>query len=138
MRTAPEPSNPVCPCAHANPPTCVNLEFAIRSWSAWSPGLNTPAQWAAWAAQPWLPVGEAQPELKQMPAMSRRRLNPLGRSAVQVMYDTRAVAAAMPAAAAAMPPSTLTALADAPVVLASRYGDATRSLALLADAGEDA
>jgi hypothetical protein len=55
-----------------------------------------------------------------MAAMSRRRLSPLGRSAVQVMYDTRAQLDAAAQAAA-------------PVVLASRYGDATRSLALLAD-----
>ena len=116
----PEPSSLACIAARVNRPTCVNLEFAIRSWSAWSPGLSTPAQWAAWAAQPWLPEGEAQPELKQMPAMSRRRLNPLGRSAVQVMYDTRAQTDAA-------------VQANAPVVLASRYGDASRSLALLAE-----
>jgi hypothetical protein len=93
----------------------VNLEFSISAWAAFAPGLATPAQWLAWAAQPSLPVGEAQPELAEMPAMMRRRLNALGRSAAQVAYSAHDARLGLP------------------VVLGSRYGDASRSLDLLAD-----
>ena len=93
----------------------MNLEFSINAWAAYAPGLSTPAQWQAWAAQPSLPVGDGQPELTEMPAMMRRRLGPLGRTAAQVAYAVHDGRLGLP------------------VVLGSRYGDAARSLDLLAD-----
>ncbi|HSV34479.1 MAG TPA: beta-ketoacyl synthase chain length factor [Ramlibacter sp.] len=90
----------------------MEIEFAIKGWAAWAPGLATPSHWLQWASAPRLPVGDEQPAVAQMPAMLRRRLGPLGRMAAQVAYDCQGDE-------------------GAPVVLASRYGDATRSLALL-------
>lgn len=92
----------------------MEIEFAIKAWSAFAPGLATPSLWLQWAAEPFLPVGDEQPAVAQMPPMLRRRLGPLGRMAAQVAYDCQ-------------PDSGI------PVVFASRYGDASRSLALLGD-----
>lgn len=93
----------------------VNLEFAIPSWAACGPGLSTPADWRAWAAAPCVPAGEPRPDLSQVPAMVRRRLNALGRTALQPAFDVHTPAP------------------DVPVVFASRYGDASRALDLLAE-----
>jgi hypothetical protein len=93
----------------------VNLEFSIPSWAACGPGLATADQWRAWSADPAVPAGEPQPALAQVPPMVRRRLNTLGRTALQVAFDLHTPAP------------------DVPVVFASRYGDASRSLALLAE-----
>jgi len=90
----------------------MNIEFAISAWAAWAPGLSTPTQWLRWASQPGLPVGDEQPALGQVPTLLRRRLGPLGRMAAQAAYDCQPCS-------------------GAPVVFASRYGDAARSLALL-------
>lgn len=110
--------------SHSRPrspsPYPVNIEFVIRDWAAWAPTLELRSQWLAWAAKGKAgcpPVSEAAPPVAAMPAMSRRRLNPLGRMAAQAAYDT------CPPVAADSPP----------VIYASRYGDASRSLALLAD-----
>lgn len=97
----------------------VNLAYTINAWAAYAPGLATPAQWQAWARSPHLPAGEGQPELTEMPAMMRRRLGPLGRSAAQVAYGAHDGRLGIP------------------VVLGSRYGDAARSLELLADLARD-
>jgi hypothetical protein len=92
------------------------FDFCLRGWSAFSTGLYTPESWLNWAAQPYLPQGETVPALPEMPAMARRRVNTLGRMALQVAYWSQEQPAP-----------------DVPVVLASRYGDLERSLALLAD-----
>ncbi len=99
----------------ANLSTPVNLEFSINSWAAFAPGLGTPELWQAWAAQPFLPLGPGQPELPDVPAMARRRLGQLGRSVLQVAFQTHDDQLGLP------------------VVLGSRYGDAARSLELLAE-----
>jgi hypothetical protein len=91
----------------------VNPEFVIEEWAAWAPGLAAPAQWRAWSAQPTLPQGDDIPELAQMPPMARRRLDPLGRMAAEVAWSCQRSDLGMP------------------VVLASRYGDARRSLEML-------
>lgn len=93
----------------------MRAEFTISAWAAYAPGLEIATQWNAWAAQPWLPVGDGVPALSEMPAMSRRRLDPMGRMAVQVAYWCQAAEPGVP------------------MVFASRYGDATRSLELLAE-----
>lgn len=93
----------------------MNFGFVIVGWAAWAPGITTPAQWLAWAAAPGLPSGSEVPALSEMPAMARRRLNPLGRMAAQVAYACHAGELGLP------------------VIFASRYGDAARSLDLLGD-----
>lgn len=93
----------------------MEIVFAISAWAAYAPGLSTPQEWRQWASQPHLPTGTEQPALTEMPAMHRRRLGPLGRMAAKVAYDCQGPDVGMP------------------VVFASRYGDATRSLGILTD-----
>lgn len=96
----------------------MQIEFAVAAWAAHAPGLVTPAQWKHWAARPWpiaASVDSASAAVKEMPAMLRRRLGPLGRMAAQVAYDCQQSSIGMP------------------VIFASRYGDSHRSLDLLAD-----
>src|SRR5690606_21595806 len=80
-----------------------------------APGLHSPEEWRVWAAQTFPPAGVGQPELVELPVRLRRRLSALGRMAVQVAYWCQSAASGIP------------------VVMASRYGDAERSIALLTD-----
>lgn len=95
----------------------MRFEFILLEWSAYADGLTHRDDWLRWAnGVPRLPrpAVETVPPLTEMPAMMRRRVDRLGRLACQVAYWCEA--------------------ADgAPMVFASRYGDATRSLALLGD-----
>lgn len=92
--------------------------FSIKAWAALAAGLEEPAQWTAWAEQPYVPeVAIGEVAVPSFPAMSRRRLSLLGKMAVSVA--DRALERAD------------CALDDIPVVWASRYGDAQRSLELL-------
>lgn len=93
----------------------MQLAFGIRAWSALAPGLEHSAQWLQWAEQPQCPQGALQVSAAHIPAMARRRLGPLARMAVTVADAALAQAAS----------------ADLPVVWASRYGDADKSLDLL-------
>ena len=99
----------------------MSVRFAIAGWTACAPGLEGPADWEAWARAPFPPQGDPGAKLDAMPAMQRRRLNGLGRAAVQAAWTVHEPAP------------------DVPVVFASRYGDAERCLNLLrtfAAAGE--
>lgn len=91
----------------------METEFAVTAWAAHAPGLHSPAQWRAWAAQPCLPVGELDVALPNVSALLRRRLSPLGRIVVKAAFD----AAPEPV--------------GAPIVFASRYGDAERAIGVL-------
>ena len=94
--------------------------FSVEAWSAFAPGLESAEAWHAWAHAPWLPVGDDVPALAEMPAMQRRRVERLGRAALQVAWrcqgeDER----------------------DLPLVFASRHGDILRTHAMLADLARD-
>jgi hypothetical protein len=91
----------------------MGVRFAIGDWAACAPGLAARPEWEAWAAAPWPPAGALEARLEAMPAMQRRRLNPLGRAAAEVAWACHTPA-----------PAT-------PVVFASGHGDATRCLHLL-------
>lgn len=97
--------------------------FAIQAWSAIAPGLQTPSQWLAWLENPCLPQGALDMDLAHIPAMARRRLGHVAKLAVwaadQVLTQTEDHDAL-------------------PVVWASRYGDADKSLALLQSQAEQA
>jgi Beta-ketoacyl synthase, N-terminal domain len=90
-------------------------DFRVRRWAAWAPGLDTREAWNAWLAAPtWpLPAAEGVAPLVEVPAMTRRRIDPLGRAALQVAWW---VQGAEP---------------TGPVVFASRWGEIVRSVALL-------
>ncbi len=91
------------------------VRVSVRQWAACASGLADSAAWQSWALKPWLPVGEDTPALAAMTPMLRRRLNRLGRIALQAAWDCQGSDLGMP------------------IVFASRYGDAARSLALLED-----
>lgn len=96
----------------------MKCELVILEWAAYADGLVTRDEWLAWARGPErLPAEHVQqvPALSDMPAMMRRRVDRLGRLACQVAYWCQQAAG------------------DAPLVFASRYGDAHRSLQLLGD-----
>jgi hypothetical protein len=87
--------------------------FSVQRWAAWAPGLVDPASWEAWLATPHTLPAEGTPALQEMPAMMRRRVDRLGRIALQAAYGAHVDAP------------------DAPVLFASRYGDLKRSVELL-------
>ena len=91
------------------------VKFSIAEWAAWAPGLADKAAWrakfadtkGAWdSSDVTAPVAELAP-------MTRRRLNRIGRSALQVAYAVQANHT------------------PCPVIFASRYGDLERSVVLL-------
>ena len=92
--------------------------FAIRHWAAIAPGLRTHDDWLAWAASPRRPEGAVEAPLLAMPAMQRRRVERVGRLALQVAYDVDAMGDAPD-------------VATRPMVFASRHGDVLRSVGLL-------
>jgi hypothetical protein len=89
--------------------------FRVRRWAAWAPGLPTRALWHAWLASPDLTqlAGDASPPLAELPPMTRRRIDPLGRAALQTAFWAQG--------------DSLT----GPVVFASRWGEIARSVSLL-------
>lgn len=95
--------------------------FHVTRWAAWAPGLDTQDAWRAWLDQP-APIAAdapAQPPLTEMPAMMRRRIDPLGRAALQAAYWVQDDPSA------------------GPVVFASRWGEIARSVALLQQQAQD-
>lgn len=65
----------------------MGIELDWHGWSAWAPGLESSADWQVWAQHPQLPVGDAVAAAAQVPPMLRRRLDPLGRAALQVAAE---------------------------------------------------
>ena len=92
----------------------MTIRFSIKDWIAWAPGLEDRAAWMAWARAPIAPHGDDRPTAAQVPAMLRRRLNRLGRMALECAY--------------AIHPGE-----PCPVLFCSRHGDTERALALLSD-----
>jgi len=106
----------------------LSFSFVIESWAACAPGVDTPQRWSQWAAAPWLPEGEPQVALAAVAPMLRRRFAPLGRLAAQAVLDLGGHIDGDTDGAA---------LLDNPTVYASRYGEASRCLELLADQARD-
>ncbi len=90
-----------------------SVRFSIERIEAWAPGLESAADWDAWARGERTPGVKGEPPLKQMAPMLRRHAAQLGRMACDVAYralgDRR----------------------DVPMVFCSRYGEVDRSVALL-------
>lgn len=91
------------------------LRFDITRQAAWAPGLTSPEAWQAWARSPTAvpPRGDEAPPLTEVPAMTRRRIERLGRLAFQVAAWCQGEDRHMPA------------------VFSSRHGDVQRSVDLL-------
>ncbi len=90
------------------------LKFNISGWAGYASGLHTQEAWRAWARQPCAPVGLEPPALTDVPAMARRRIDPLGRMAVQVALWCQKAEDN-----------------NVPLIFASRYGDIVRTHDLL-------
>jgi hypothetical protein len=105
----------------------LSFSFVIEAWAACAPGLDTPQRWSEWVGAPWLPEGEPQVALAAVAPMLRRRFAPLGRLAAQAAFHLDDP----------LPASNDDAGGDEsdlhPTVYASRYGETTRCLDLLAD-----
>lgn len=99
------------------------IEFVVADWAAWAPGLAERSDWQAWAAAPWLPRGDETPALAAIPAMQRRRIERLGRMAIQTALWCETGDAAD---------------SRVPLVFASRHGDVDRSVELLQAVASDA
>lgn len=93
------------------------IEFSVVDWAAWAPGLTDRSQWMGWADAPFLPQGEGTPALAEVPAMQRRRIERLGRMAIQTACWCEGAEGAD---------------SQVPLVFASRHGDVARSMDLLA------
>jgi len=90
------------------------IAFSLAAWAAWAPGIEERADWDAWARSPWLPSGDQVPALEEVPAMQRRRIERLGRMAMQAAFWCDHARSE-----------------SVPVVFVSRHGDVQRSLSLL-------
>jgi len=91
----------------------MSLNFTLKSWSAWSPGLDTPADWSSWAATSERKISDdVNPNVRDLPMMLRRRLSPLGRMAMRAAHDVKQ--------------DTMPHL-----VFSSRYGETSQTLKLL-------
>ncbi|GHB94442.1 beta-ketoacyl synthase chain length factor [Thermomonas carbonis] len=98
----------------------MDAAFSVEAWSAFAAGLEDEAAWREWANAPSLPSGEAMPALTEMAPMQRRRVERLGRAALQVAWrcqhdDDR----------------------NLPMVFASRHGDLDRTHRMLAELARD-
>jgi hypothetical protein len=89
--------------------------FRVCRWAAWAPGLPSQDLWRAWLQQPDLAAldGDAIPALTELPPMTRRRIDPLGRAALQAAFWAQGSES------------------TGPVVFASRWGEIARSVSLL-------
>ena len=88
--------------------------FSIDNWAAWAPGLDNREAWLRWLAAPCALNDDGAPAVTELPAMLRRRMDRLGKIALQAAYwgidcDCDNIV----------------------TVFASRYGDVARSLSLL-------
>ena len=95
------------------------VSFSIASDAAWAPGVETHDEWLAWADSISTIAGSAEPPVRAMAPMLRRRAGFLGKMALQVAYDC------------------LGDRTDVPMVFCSRHGEVARSVELLADLAQD-
>ena len=91
------------------------IYFSVASTAAWAPDIETPDEWLAWAFDDRLIAGRADPPVRPMPSILRRRAGFLGKMALEVAYQC------------------LGARTDVPTVFSSRHGEASRSADLLLD-----
>ena len=59
----------------------------LKRWSAWAPGVETPADWHSWGCSPVKLKPEGVPAIPEVPAIRRRRLSSLSRMAFKVAFE---------------------------------------------------
>lgn len=87
--------------------------FQLEQWSAWAAGLESPEAWLRWLSAPHALTANGVPALAEVPAITRRRIDPLGRIALQSAYWAQG------------------AELSGPVVFASRWGEIERAVQML-------
>lgn len=93
----------------------MSLRFTIVDWAAFAPGLQDRNAWHNWLREgARLPGGDEVPALTEMHAMQRRRLERVGRIALQTAFWCQTAD-----------------VADIPLVFASRHGDIQRTYEML-------
>jgi hypothetical protein len=95
------------------------VHFSIASDAAWAPGIETREAWQAWAHSDFVIAGDAEPGVRAMPAMLRRRAGFLGKMALEVAYQC------------------LGERIGVPTIFCSRHGEVSRSVELLTDLAND-
>ncbi|MDY7578936.1 beta-ketoacyl synthase chain length factor [Herbaspirillum sp. RTI4] len=89
------------------------VSFSIASQTSWAPGLETEADWLAWADGNPTSAERREPDLSALPANVRRRASAAGKMALKVASACLGVQASIP------------------VVFASRDGECARAVDLL-------
>jgi hypothetical protein len=95
------------------------VKFSIARHVAWAPGITTAEAWAAWAKAPFATEGAAEPGVRQMPPMLRRRAGFLGKMALEAAYQC------------------LDGRTDVSTIFCSRHGEVARAVDLLTDLAQD-
>lgn len=90
-----------------------SVSFSIVQQTAWAPGLVTPREWQQWSRAPGPVTGGAEPGVRSMPAMLRRRAGLFGKMALEVAYQCMGDRSGIP------------------IVFSSRHGDVGRAVELL-------
>ena len=96
-----------------------SLPVYIEDWAAFSPGLSSKADWQAWASGQTPSSDTLQAPVDTIPPMLRRRLSPLGKMALAVVFPL------------------LRENEQLPCVFCSRHGELTRTVKLLTELTED-
>lgn len=58
----------------------------MKAWAAWSPGIETEADWCLWAKSPFPLNRDGSPDVGFLPLMMRRRCDQLSRMMLNVAY----------------------------------------------------
>jgi hypothetical protein len=91
------------------------VHFSIATHAAWAPGIETQEAWQDWAHSDRRISGDAEPSVRAMPAMLRRRAGALGKMALEVAYQC------------------LGDRTGVPTIFCSRHGEVSRSVELMTD-----
>lgn len=93
------------------------IAFRLEDWRAWAPGLDSAADWLAWAQAPHAVPDDAQvqPACAFLPAMQRRRLGRLARMTLETAWPLCGENEQLP------------------FVFGSHHGETPQTLALLSD-----
>lgn len=91
------------------------VSFSVASDAAWAPGVETREAWTAWANKGFAFTEGAEPAVRALPPMLRRRTGLLGKMALEVAYQC------------------LGDRSEVPTVFCSRHGEVSRSVDMLSD-----
>jgi len=92
------------------------MEFSIKDWRAWAPGLDSTQAWQAWSRAPIIMDDtDALPDVGFLPPMQRRRLSRMARMLFHVGWPLVAQDEAVP------------------LIFVSRHGETPRTFAILDD-----